>query len=254
MDKSAISLTCGEQAENHVGMEKVGKGLAEKGFSNEDIKKAKINFEKMGCESELIILNDYLPPDKKVDTATLLIIRNGIEKLIDIPTELMFKEQTKFEWDKKYWDIRRGKVLNKHARYNVCYGDRSQEPDYENKKGTIISYDDVPLTKKWKDKLEKCMNLNSGDLQMEGNYYYNIEKCGIGYHGDGERKKVIAGSLGASRLIAWKWFYNYKQIGTTAKFTLNNGDMYIMSEKATGNDWRKNKSVTLRHAAGNKYV
>jgi len=34
---------------------------------------------------------------------------------------------------------------------------------------------------------------------------------------------------------------------------LNDGDLYIMSEKAVGTDWMRNKSgYTLRHAAGAK--
>ena len=40
----------------------------------------------------------------------------------------------------------------------------------------------------------------------------------------------------------------------SAKFILNNGDMYIMSEKTSGFDWRKRSIKTLRHAAGEKYV
>ena len=36
---------------------------------------------------------------------------------------------------------------------------------------------------------------------------------------------------------------------------LNTGDIYIMSEKAVGSDWRKSSMYTLRHAAGsNKYL
>lgn len=31
---------------------------------------------------------------------------------------------------------------------------------------------------------------------------------------------------------------------------LNNGDIYIMSEKAVGTDWKKKNTLTLRHAAG----
>ena len=31
---------------------------------------------------------------------------------------------------------------------------------------------------------------------------------------------------------------------------LNHGDMYIMSEKAVGNDWKLKNKPTLRHAAG----
>jgi hypothetical protein len=32
--------------------------------------------------------------------------------------------------------------------------------------------------------------------------------------------------------------------------TLQAGDLYIMSDKATGNDWKKSSILTLRHAAG----
>jgi len=31
---------------------------------------------------------------------------------------------------------------------------------------------------------------------------------------------------------------------------LNDGDMYIMSDKAVGFDWKKRNTKTLRHAAG----
>ena len=34
------------------------------------------------------------------------------------------------------------------------------------------------------------------DLQAERNYYYDRNKCGIGYHGDSERLKVIVVRLG----------------------------------------------------------
>ena len=84
--------------------------------------------------------------------------------------------------------------------------------------------------------------------------YYDISKCGIGFHGDSERKKVIAGSLGASRPIHWQWYFNSKPIGKRIKFMLNDGDMYIMSEKTSGWDWKKRSILTLRHAAGEKYV
>jgi hypothetical protein len=35
-----------------------------------------------------------------------------------------------FKWDEKYFDTRRQKVLNKHARKNVCFSDNYQKPDY----------------------------------------------------------------------------------------------------------------------------
>ena len=169
------------------------------------------------------------------------------------PNELL-SEQIKLEWDKKYWDTRRKKVLNKQARYNLCYGNEGQKPDYENKKGTIISYDNVPLLTKWRNSLSKYFGEKALNLEIEGNLYYNTKITGIGFHGDSERKKVIACNIGKSRPIHWQWYYNSNQIGERIKLTLNNGDMYIMSEKASGFDWKKISIKTLRHAAGEKYV
>ena len=50
----------------------------------------------------------------------------------------------------------------------------------------------------------------------------------------------------------FQWYQNSKAIGERVKLKINHGDMYIMSEKATGNDWKKKKIKTLRHAAGAK--
>ena len=97
--------------------------------------------------------------------AAVLIIRNGVDKIIKQSAHLMFLEQTKFEWDKKYWDTRRGKVLNKRARHNVCFGKKEQKPDYENKKGTIIPYSKVPLTKIWRNKLADFIGNKASNLE-----------------------------------------------------------------------------------------
>ena len=36
------------------------------------------------------------------------------------------------------------------------------------------------------------------------------------------------------------------------ELNLNHGDIYIMSEKAVGYDWKMSSIYTLRHAAGSK--
>lgn len=38
-------------------------------------------------------------------------------------------------------------------------------------------------------------------LEAEGNKYYDVNKCGIGFHGDTERKKVTVATFGESREI-----------------------------------------------------
>lgn len=249
----AICLTCGEQSENHVGMQKQGKGLSKSGFSLEELMNAKKNFENIGCNCEYYRLDNMIEGDG-FEEAALLIIRNGIFKITGKNAHQMYLENTNYKWDSKYWDVRRSKVLNKRARHNVCFGSMNQDPDFENKKGTIIAYDRVPITTLWKNSLSKFIGKKAKELEIEGNRYYDIKKCGIGFHGDAERKKVIAVSLGATRPIHWQWYHKFKPIGDRLKFELHNGDMYIMSEKTTGYDWKKSSIKTLRHAAGIKYV
>ena len=251
MKNKAICITAGEQSENHSGMEINGNGLATEGFTIEDLLKYKDLLEQKEIRCEYYRLDE----DKtKVEPAGLLIIRNGVKGLIDEEPSNMLVEQLGYKWDMKYWDTRRKRVLNLRARYNVCYGNEGQEPNYEEKKGTIISYTQTPILDKWRKSLKIIFGEKCADLEVEGNYYYNTDKCGIGFHGDAERKKVIACSLGTSRPIHWQWYHYSKPIGKRFKLTLNSGDMYIMSEKTTGYDWKLRSKKTLRHAAGEKYV
>ena len=250
MENQAICLTFGEQSENHVGMKINGGGLANSGFSVNEIEKIKKNLK---VESEFYRL-DEMVEEEGLEPAAILIIRNGLQKLIRENPEKMMEEQLSFEWDKKYWDNRRGKVLNKHARYNVCFGEESVDANFEQKQGTIIGFDRVPILKNLKESLGGFFGDKAKELEVEGNLYYNVNKCGIGFHGDSERKRVIACSLGATRPIHWQWYHQSKPIGRRLKFEIGSGDIYIMSEKASGFDWKRRSQKTLRHAAGEKYV
>jgi len=53
------------------------------------------------------------------------------------------------------------------------------------------------------------------------------------------------------------WYFNDRPRGHNVSFQLHPGDIYCMSEKTVGTDWRPNiekgwqkKRYTLRHAAG----
>ncbi len=249
-----ITLTAGEQSENHIGMKKNGNGLADHGFDKKDLIRMKKKFQDLGCECKLYHLNQALE-DNDVDDAYLLIIKNGVDKLLedtDYDVDDMFNEQKNLEWDKKYFDTRRQRVLNKHARYNLCYGNESKDPDYKNKQGRIIAYDDVPITQSVLEQYPEYFGPKAQNLQLEGNYYYDLKKCYIKFHSDCERKIVIAMRLGASNILYYQWYYNSKKIGKCMKFKLGIGDIYIMSEKATGYDGRKKTIKILKHATGPK--
>ena len=255
----AITITYGDQAENHVGMQKIGK-LSENGFSYQDLLNAKKNFESIGCVCELLDLRDSVEDEiikNNLEAAYILIIRDAVDKMLKDSGKTandMYDEQKILNVDKKAKMY--GRVVNKSARYNLCFSNENQEPDYENGKGRIICFNDVPLTSYIRNRIPGLIENNGENLQAEGNYYYNTKKCGIGYHGDSERLKVVAVRLGKIIPLCFLWFYKNKHVGEiTCINDLKNGDMYIMSEKATGNDWKKKNIYTLRHSAGSdKYI
>jgi hypothetical protein len=212
-------------------------------------------FQSLGCNCEWIDLNSALSDVDKANAvpAALLVIRNCLYKVFVINPDDLFNEHAHLQVDKKA--LMRGRVVNKHARHNLCFSEISQEPDYENGKGRIVKFDDVPLTKIIRMRLPNLAGEKSNLLQAEGNYYYDTSKCGIGFHGDGERRIVIAICLGASSPLHYQWFYNSNPVGNCVELIMNHGDMYIMSDKTVGFDWKKRSIYTLRHAVGcSKYL
>jgi hypothetical protein len=241
-----ITITYGEQSENHVGMQQIGQ-MGDQGLSIKDLENARTLFENNGYNCELVDLNEEIDGDK----AAVLIVRDGISALLESigkNRDDMYQEQSNLNPDKQAYMY--GRVVNKHARYNLCFSDFSQNADYQNKKGTVIHFNDVPLTKQIRIELSKYFGNKALLLEAEGNYYYDINKCGIGFHGDAERKVVIACRMGATLPIHYQWFKNGKPVGKRMIIQLNHGDLYAMSEKATGFDWKKKSVYTLRHATG----
>lgn len=238
-----ITLTFGDCAENHVGMQKLGK-VADKGFSKDVLVQSQKFFESKGIKCELIALHEYAP--EKVEEAWLLVARNGVNVFAEAKS--LMSEMKGLDWDKKAKS--RGKVVNKHARHNLCFADTAQEPDYEKGHGRVVAFSTAAELAKVRTGLGNMLGDAGTNLLAEGNYYYDTKKCYIGWHGDAERRKVVAARLGAPMPIAFHWHYQCKPVGRLFKTTLNDGDLYIMSEKAVGTDWRRRVVYTLRHAAG----
>ncbi len=243
---TCITITFGDCSENHVGMEKNGY-LALSGYDSADLDKIASNFQ--GKEIERFDLTEYIIDEPYSGVKPeLLIIRNAIENHVDI-----FNELCNLDWDSKYFDVRRQKVLNKHARTNLCFSNFSQTADFENRQGTIVDYKSVPCLNSAKNIILNAAGETT--LECEGNKYENIAKNGIGWHGDSERKKVIGLRLGESMVLNFNWFKQSKPIGNMLRVQLNSGDLYVMTEKTTGFDWKRRSLLTLRHSAGaNKYT
>ena len=167
--------------------------------------------------------------------------------------KVFIKEMESYEWDRKYYDTRRKKVLNKNARANVCYGPSDRQPDYENKKGTIIGYERSPLVLRLKESVEILMRDNG--LIVEGNQYDDTKKNGIGPHGNTERVCVACLRVGASMPMKFGMFHDSNMIGKSFQTIIKGGDLYFMSEEAVGAGWKYRSKYMWRHAAGaDKYL
>lgn len=243
MNNQTFTLTFGDCAENHVGMQKIGNANSE-GLSYEELLEIKKDFENEGYQCILTNLQDLIT--ENVQEAYFLVIKNGLEKYC-CKNEL-FNEHNNLDKDTKA--LMRGRVVNKIARYNLCFSDFSQNPDYEKGMGTVVNFETVPFTNCVRTKLS-MLNDKLKKLQCEGNYYYNIKKTYIGFHGDTERRIVVGIRLGEKFPIHFQWYHRFKEVGELFTYILEDGDMYFMSNKAVGYDWKKSSQYTLRHAAGN---
>ena len=248
--KKVYTITFSEVVENHARMQQIGT-VAEKGYSTDEMRELQDTFP-LKVVTEWYDLGAQWHGEEKMEAA-VLVIRKGVQYLLEsTDTKALIAEHDSLTMDKKAF--MRGRVVNKHARWNLCFADFDQEPTYEEGKGRVVDYKHIPLTSTIRSKIGSWMK-GSAHLNSEANYYYDISKCGIGFHGDAERVTVIGARMGEAMPLYFQWFQHSEPVGERIKVALGDGDMYIMSEKAVGHDWMKKKIPTLRHATGcDKYT
>jgi len=250
---TSLSITFGDQAENHKGMQKIGTP-AQQGMKVGDLSYIAESYIKQGIVCEHFDLTSVLSSIQEMKnkinsiSASVLVIRNGLSSIFGITHDDFLKEQLSLSYDSKAFMY--GRVCNKKARWNLCFGDFDQDPNYQEEKGRVINFTHLPYLDYIRKNLHLFFGPKAYNLVAESNLYYDIENCGIGFHGDTERKIVICFRLGASIPLHYQWFLHHKPIGERIKLSLNPGDIYIMSEKAVGTDWKSSSFPTLRHAAG----
>ena len=245
----AFTITFGDQAENHKGMQIIGK-LATKGMSITQLEACQVKLTALGIKCKLIDLGTLLP-GTAVSQAAVLVITGGINAFVNDGEKMIYKELRSMPKDTTY-RTQDGNVLPKSARHNNTMADFHQEPDILNGKGTIVNFKDYPKTSELRDAIADLISVPS--LVGELNHYYDADKCSINYHGDAERRIVVGARFGYGANdfpLKFQWYKSGKPIGCEGKIALNAGDVYIMSEKTVGHDTYKEWwAPTLRHSAG----
>ena len=119
-----------------------------------------------------------------------------------------------------------------------------------------VDFNDVDVLYSYSPDRETLGETHASNLEAEGNCYYK-KTSGIGFHGDSERKVVICLSLGKPTVLRYHWRLPGSSEHTLQPIDINigHGDVYVMSEKATGYDWSMRSKVRVVHAAGSsKYT
>ena len=239
----------------------------------------KENMEKVSMLNLNKISDDKTIENLSVDDqGRVLVLRDWASKTMGAEcwTKEVFKELASKRWDAEYLDPNkyrteikdgkeikvRGKRMNKLARTNLCFvAGREQEPAVYEGKGTIYDLKKMEYLNKGVERLRQQIadgliyigSKTKVEINVvEGNRYYDLKKTGIGFHGDTERVVVICLTIGGGGgyPMRFQWFKDGMPIGNSIDLALNDGDVYIMSEKSVGADWKLRSKYTLRHSAG----
>jgi len=102
--EKTFSLTFGDVAENHKGMQKIGH-FAEKGFDVHDLNRAKLWFEEKECKCNLVNLSWFAPEEAQTreNSAYVLVVKGAVNALLNDENgaDNLFEEQDVLEKDSK---------------------------------------------------------------------------------------------------------------------------------------------------------
>ena len=265
----AVSLTFANRGENAVGMQIIG-GPASQLVTKAMLEAAKLQWEagndangvSSPGEAVLVDLTEKIAGKACLqgvggqEDAAVLVLRRFVQRLMgehavdEVEHELELQmQQGKIDTQA----LMRGKVKNRNARHNNCMADFEQEPDQANGRGTVCNLAQYPRIQMLANHTAMWMQQDN-PLICEQNRYYDVSKCGIGWHGDAEREIVLGARFGEATKkmpMMFQAFYDHSPVGPKVSLDLKRGDVYIMTSKAVGTDWKLSSIVTWRHAAGN---
>jgi len=147
---------------------------------------------------------------------------------------------------------RGGKVCDAHTRH-LCYvGPRPQEAEPATGRQPVRTWEQLPASTAVRDHLHAIL----GDYDCIVGCalkYPDIRSCGIGFHGDSERRKSLVVRLGAnsSKHPLWfRWMLRFDPVSPPVPVHLDHGDVAIACQVAVGTDWKCSSIPTIRHATG----
>jgi hypothetical protein len=221
--------------------------IAPEGFSPAWLRERcdSINAGDCGFSSYIVDLTENCP--HPCEEACVMVVRPSSKATADACLREI--EAVKFDT----FTSARGKVLNAHTRHLAFLGEEARSPDASTGEHTVLGWSQSPATDRARQELVGLLGalpyVRSGCALK----YPDILKCGIGWHGDGERRQTIIYRVGDSsfeRPLCFQWYLQGEAVGPVVTVHLQHGDYLVSSAKAVGTDWKVRKVPTLRHATG----
>ena len=250
---AAFTLFFGNRIEGYSNIENIGED-APCGFTNNDILRIYSLFPE-NCE--LHNLKDMLPPTLyDIPDVLFLVIKNPFKEISDQLLQILMTEEqrnndiiTGVNWDTvKY---KGGQVKESKEKYRLIFTDLYD--GYIRKSfhhigyGTIYNYRRIPQLVTIKSYLELIL---LGPFVIEANCYVNKKDCYIPMHRDKERKRLCGIRLGGDFPINFRWHHGSIRCSDVKSINLSHGDVFIMSELATGYSKEKITKLFLKYSEG----
>lgn len=220
--------------------------VAEKGWDEDFLRQTASKLREQGVDAEIVELTPHCEVAGAAD-ACVLVVRNFNQQLCD--TLYGNIDTFKFDDFKKMY----GKVCDSHSRHLLYIGNTASAPNREESKHTVLPWEDEPELRGIRDwmrsSIGQCDEISVGCVLK----YPNIERCGISWHGDGDRKKTALFRLGPNserHPLHFAWFHRHDIVSPVISVELKHGDFIMYSAKATGADFKKSSIPTVRHATG----
>ena len=191
----AASWTFADRGENGPGM-KIEGSATKRHLSVEDLELMGLHFEgtlapvrRAVGKAEMFYLNPKLGDGApETEPAAVLVCRNFADVMLGegAADKCMFETarmKQRGQVDKQA--LMRGQVKNKNARWNNTIGVEAKEPDIAKGQGTVVAFADNPMLSSLEEVLRHFQMQGDHSTRLIGelNLYYDVAKCGIGFHG-----------------------------------------------------------------------
>ena len=241
------------------GHSKTNGTMAEEGFSADRLRKLCASLNAQGIRARIVDLradaeSKGVPASvlERMDEAVVLVIHDGANALTNNPqmANKMLAEHQGLEYDTK--TLMYQKVCVARSRRNLYFAEEARPGDMAIGQNTVVAWSSVPANAECLCALTELLGTTDVNTAVS-NYYPDPRRCGIGWHGDAERRQTIMVRLGSgsnTRPIHFLWCEGKSRIVSPVTIDLQHGDVMVPCAKAVGTDYKLRSVPTVRHATG----